>query len=107
MSASLTGYGQALRIAIQDIYGIDAISGATLPKVNRKIEAANRPGLYEDILIRRSNIAYSVLDDYWNAAPVRPDPTRNSSCAPVSSTDSSLRSPFPMSASWKSSPTFP
>ena len=74
MSASLTGYGQALRIAIQDIYGIDAISGATLPKVNRKIEAANRPGLYEDILIRRSNIAYSVLDDYWNAAPVRPGP---------------------------------
>ena len=73
-SASLTGYGQALRIAIQDIYGIDRISGSTLPEINRKIEAANRPGLYEEILIRRSNIAYSVLDDYWNAAPVRPDP---------------------------------
>ena len=73
-SASLTGYGQALRIAIQDIYGIDRISGSTLPEINRKIEAANRPGLYEEILIRRSNIAYSVLDDYWNAEPVRPDP---------------------------------
>ena len=73
-SASLTGYGQALRIAIQDIYGIDRISGSTLPEINRRIEAANRPGLYEELLIRRSNIAYSVLDDYWNAAPVRPDP---------------------------------
>ena len=72
--ARLTGYGQALRIAIQDIYGIDRISGSTLPEINRKIEAANRLGLYEEILIRRSNIAYSVLDDYWNAAPVRPDP---------------------------------
>ena len=73
-SARMTGYGQALRIAIQDIYGVDQISGATLPEINRRIEAANRPGLYEEILIRRSNIAYSVLDDYWNAAPVRPDP---------------------------------
>ena len=73
-SAGLTGYGQALRIAIRDIYGVDRISGSTLPEINRNIEAANRPGLYEEILIRRSNIAYSVLDDYWNAAPVRPDP---------------------------------
>ena len=73
-SARMTGYGQALRIAIQDIYGVDQISGATLPEINRRIEAANQPGLYEEILIRRSNIAYSVLDDYWNAAPVRPDP---------------------------------
>lgn len=73
-SARLTGYGQALRIAIQDIYGVDQISGTTLPEINRRIEAANQPGLYEEILVRRSNIAYSVLDDYWNAAPVRPDP---------------------------------
>ncbi|MYB53889.1 MAG: amidohydrolase family protein [Acidobacteriia bacterium] len=73
-SARFTGYGRALRIAIQDIYGVDQISGATLPEINRRIEAENRPGLYEEILIRRSNIAYSVLDDYWNAAPVRPDP---------------------------------
>ena len=73
-SARLTGYGQALRIAIEDIYGIDRISGSTLPEINRNIEAANRPGLYEEILVRRSNISYSVLDDYWNAAPVRPDP---------------------------------
>ena len=73
-SARITGYGRALRIAIQDIYGVDQISGTTLLEINRRIEAANRPGLYEKILIRRSNIAYSVLDDYWNAAPVRPDP---------------------------------
>ena len=73
-SVRLTGYGQALRIAVQDIYGINRISGSTLSEINRKIEAMNRPGLYEEILIRRANIAYSVLDDYWNAAPVRHDP---------------------------------
>ena len=73
-SARLTGYGQALRIAIRDIYGVEQISGETLPEINRRIAAGNEPGLYEDILTRRSNIEYSVLDDYWNAAPVRPDP---------------------------------
>ena len=70
----MTGYVRALRIAIQDIYGVDQISGATLPEINRRIEAANRSALCEEVLIRRSNIAYSVLDDYWNAAPVRANP---------------------------------
>ncbi len=74
-SARMTGYGRALRIAIQDIYGVDEISAGSLPAINREIEAANRQGLYEQILVRRSNIAYSVLDDYWNATPVRPDPS--------------------------------
>ncbi len=73
-SARLTGYGQALRIAIHDIYGVEQISADALGEINRRIAARNEAGLYEDILIRRSNIEYSVLDDYWNAAPVRPDP---------------------------------
>ena len=73
-AARLTGYGQALRIAIRDIYEVERISATTLPEINRRIAERNTAGLYEDLLIRRSNIAYSVLDDYWNAAPVRPDP---------------------------------
>jgi len=72
--ARFTGYGQALRIAIEDIYGASEISGQTIDGINDRIRAANKPGLYEDVLQRRSNIAYSVLDDYWNAAPVKPDP---------------------------------
>lgn len=72
-SARFTGYGQALRIAIQDVYGVEEISGDALTTINERIRAANRPGLYEDVLVRRANIAYSVLDDYWNAAPARPD----------------------------------
>ena len=31
--ARFTGYGQALRIAIRDIYGFEEISGATLPEI--------------------------------------------------------------------------
>lgn len=72
-AARFTGYGEALRIAIRDIYGVENISGETLAIINDRIRANNKEGLYEDVLIRRANIAYSVLDDYWNPAPVRPD----------------------------------
>ena len=41
----MTGYGRALRIAIEDICGVDQISAANLPKINCRIEATNRPGL--------------------------------------------------------------
>ena len=71
--ARLTGYGQALRIAIRDVYGLE-ISGATLPKINDAIRAANKPGLYRRILKEKARIRVSVLDDYWNATPVKPDP---------------------------------
>jgi len=72
--ARFTGYGQALRIAIRDIYGFDEINAATLPKINEAIARRNRPGLYGYVLKERARIRYAVLDDYWNAAPVRPDP---------------------------------
>jgi uncharacterized protein len=72
-TARFTGYGQALRIAIRDIYGFE-ISGATLPKINQAIRAQNKPGLYRRILKEKARIRVSVLDDYWNATPVKPDP---------------------------------
>ena len=68
-----TGYSQALRIAIRDVYGFE-ISASTLPKINEAIRARNKPGLYRDILRGRARIRFSVLDDYWNAKAVRPDP---------------------------------
>jgi hypothetical protein len=62
-SARFTGYGQALRIAIRDIYGFE-ISGAALPKINDAIRAQNKPGLYRRVLKEKAQIRISVLDDY-------------------------------------------
>ncbi len=47
-NARFTGYGQALRIAIRDLYGVDELSGETLGTINDRIRAKNKPGLYED-----------------------------------------------------------
>lgn len=71
--ARFTGYGQALRIAVREIYGVAEISGATLGPINDAIQARNRPGVYRHILKERAHIRFAVVDDYWNAAPARVD----------------------------------
>ncbi len=65
--ARFTGYGQALRIAIREVYGFEEISGATLPRINAAIAAMNRPGLYRKILKEKARIRFAVLDDGRNA----------------------------------------
>lgn len=69
-----TGYGQALRIAVRDIYNTPEPGAGNIEKLNAAIAAANRPGLYRDILKRRMRLRFGVLDDYWRGEPVRPDP---------------------------------
>lgn len=69
-----TGYGQAVRIAIRDIYGVGDLNGQTARLLDERIASANRPGLYERVLKRMARIRYAVLDDYWRGEPVRPDP---------------------------------
>lgn len=68
------GYGQAVRIALRDIYGVDDLNAKTVPVLNGRIAAENRPGLYERVLKKMARIRYAVLDDYWRGEPVRPDP---------------------------------
>ena len=73
-NARFTGYGEALRTAITDIYEVEEISSETLGTINDRMARKNRTGLYRKVLAQKANIRYSVLDDYWNAAPVKPDP---------------------------------
>ena len=71
--ARFTGYGQALRIAIREIYGVEEISGRKIGPINDAIKARNKPGLYREVLREKAKIRFSVLDDYWNAKPVAPN----------------------------------
>ncbi len=73
-AARFTGYGQAFRIAMKDIYGIADVNASTVEKAESAIHAMNKPGLYEEVLHRRARILYGVLDDYWHGDPMRPDP---------------------------------
>lgn len=68
-----TGYAQAFRIAMEDLYGVREISQRGLEMARDQMQQL-REGFYREVLSRRAHIAYSVLDDYWNGEPTRPDP---------------------------------
>jgi uncharacterized protein len=72
--ARFTGYGQAFRTALSDLYGVKTVNRAAVEAVNAAVAAHSRPGFYRWVLKERARIRYSVLDDYWNGEPERPDP---------------------------------
>lgn len=72
-AARFTGYGQALAIAIKDIYGVDEISHGTISRINEVIRNRNKPGLYREVLRERAKIDWCLVDPYWNEKPARLD----------------------------------
>jgi predicted TIM-barrel fold metal-dependent hydrolase len=51
-----TGYGQAVAIALRELYGIDTLSAATIGDLQKRYEAFKKPGFYREILRGRANI---------------------------------------------------
>jgi uncharacterized protein len=64
-----TGYGEALRIAIRDIYGAEEINASTIGRINEAIAAQNKAGFYREVLKKRSHIRYAINDEYWEPRP--------------------------------------
>ncbi len=51
-----TGYGQAARISLRELYGVDDLSAATVEKVQAEYAKLRRPGFYRHILREIGNI---------------------------------------------------
>lgn len=51
-----TGYAQAVRIAIRELYGVDELSDATAARVQEGYEKLRRPGFYRRVLRDQANI---------------------------------------------------
>jgi predicted TIM-barrel fold metal-dependent hydrolase len=51
-----TGYAQAVRIACRELYGIDDLSAATVPRIQAGYEKTRRPGFYRRILCDQAGI---------------------------------------------------
>jgi predicted TIM-barrel fold metal-dependent hydrolase len=51
-----TGYAQAVRLAIQELYGVEDLSAATIEKVQAGYEKTRRPGFYKRILEEMARI---------------------------------------------------
>jgi predicted TIM-barrel fold metal-dependent hydrolase len=57
-----TGYGQALRVAIREIYGVAEIAAGTVERINDAIRVQNKPGVYQKLIREKSRIE-SALND--------------------------------------------
>ncbi len=57
-----TGYGRALDIAAQELYGIDKIDGSTIEELNNKFLETLKPGYFKKVLKDRCKIATSLLN---------------------------------------------
>lgn len=66
--ARFTGYGQALRLAVRDLFGVQVIDETTISKINGTLKETNKPGVHERVL-RRARISACVQDDYWHVTP--------------------------------------
>ncbi|MGC8601457.1 MAG: amidohydrolase family protein [Thermoprotei archaeon] len=59
--AKTTGYGQAIKIAIRDLYGIEDITKDTYPKLAEMMKQASVKGFYKSVL-EKANIEKVILD---------------------------------------------
>jgi len=57
-----TTYCRNLIRAFNDLYGVPDISGSTYRELSEKIQAANRPGWYNEVLKNRAGIDLAVCD---------------------------------------------
>ncbi|MGQ9780638.1 MAG: amidohydrolase family protein [Nitrososphaeria archaeon] len=60
--AGNTSYFQAIRIAMEDIYGVEEVNEKTIKELSDKMNNENKRGLYRRILKERSKIERSIYD---------------------------------------------
>jgi predicted TIM-barrel fold metal-dependent hydrolase len=57
-----TGYGQAVRIAVRELYGVDEVTADTVDKIQAGFEKTRKPGFYKRILCDLANIESCQVD---------------------------------------------
>jgi len=57
-----TAYSRALLRAVKDLYGVDNISETSYRALCEKIQAANRPGWYAEVLRKRARVDLAICD---------------------------------------------
>jgi len=57
-----TGYARALNIAVRDLYCVDGIGEDTYLKLAKRMEEANKEGLYKWVLQEKAGIDVAILD---------------------------------------------
>jgi len=67
--ARTTGFGQSVRLAARDIYGIKRIDDTSWEELNKRIVASHKAGHYRRVLYEMSGIDVIILDRNVRADP--------------------------------------
>lgn len=67
-----TGYGEAVRILAQDIYGMDELTPQGLEAANETLRAMQKPGQRLALLKEKAGLDHVQIDNF--SRPCRPDP---------------------------------
>ncbi len=59
---SHTAYAQAVKIAVRDLYQVEAINRDTIGEIAARVEEASKPGLYSSVF-QKAGIQFAVVDD--------------------------------------------
>ncbi|NLH71493.1 MAG: amidohydrolase family protein [Verrucomicrobia bacterium] len=51
-----TGYGQVVRIAVRELYGVDEINARTIPRINENYRSLIKPGFYAKVLREHAGV---------------------------------------------------
>ncbi len=69
-ATQFTGYGEAVRLIAEHIYGIDELTGETLESAGEKIKALRKPGERYRLLHDVANLDHVQTDDFsWPCLP--------------------------------------
>ena len=60
--AKHTGYGQAVRISLKELYGEDDLTAESAPRIAEKYKETVRPGFYREILKKKSNLDHCQVN---------------------------------------------
>jgi predicted TIM-barrel fold metal-dependent hydrolase len=57
-----TGYGRAVALALQELYGVDSLSASTVARAQAGYEALRKPGFYEKVLRGHANVSSAQVN---------------------------------------------
>lgn len=60
-----TGYGQAVRIAVRELYGLEDIDASTAGRLQPAYESLRKPGMYRKVLVEAAGIESCQVNYLW------------------------------------------
>ncbi|MCD6290401.1 MAG: amidohydrolase family protein [Anaerolineae bacterium] len=91
-----TGYGRAISLTIQEVYGIARLDATTYREVTAAMRAHNQPGVHQWLIREKAGVAWYVLHDVEEKGDVYRDEIDLRMCRQALAVNRFLEDPLPL-----------